>query len=120
MRDVIEQAIPAELNELLVHVSSRKIANGRAEVVCNGYQPERKIQTGIGPYSVRIPKVLAKSGKTLTLRAALVSPNVPKIRSLEAALPWLYLKEVSSGEMSTSREVLVGREAQGVSEGTPS
>ena len=30
MRDLIEQAVEAELQELLVHVSSRKLANGSA------------------------------------------------------------------------------------------
>lgn len=34
---------------------------------------------------------------------------------LEAALPWLYLKGVSSGEMSEALEVLVGPDANGLS-----
>ena len=34
---------------------------------------------------------------------------------LEAALPWLYLKGISSGEMGTALEVLLGPQAKGLS-----
>ena len=72
---------------------------GYAAVVCNGYQPEHELQTGIGPVTVRIPKVRSRSGEPVTFHSALAPPYVRKTRSLEAALPWLYLKGVSSGEM---------------------
>ena len=38
-----------------------------------------------------------------------------KTRSLEAALPWLYLKGISTGEMQAALEALVGPEAKGLS-----
>ncbi|MDP6417616.1 MAG: IS256 family transposase, partial [Gammaproteobacteria bacterium] len=41
-------------------------------------------------------------------------------RSLEAALPWLYLKGVSSGEMGEALKVLIGVEAKGLSSSTVS
>jgi transposase-like protein len=88
--------------------------------VRNGHLPERDIQTGLGPVTVRIPKVRAKTGKPITFRSALVPPYVRKTQSLEAALPWLYLKGVSTGEMSAALEVLVGPEAKGLSASTVS
>jgi transposase-like protein len=42
------------------------------------------------------------------------------MRYLEAALPWLYLKGVSTGEMGEALEVLVGHDAQGPSASTVS
>ena len=72
----------------------------------NGYLPERELQTGVGPVTVRVPKVRAKTGEAVTFRSALVPPYVRKTRSLEAALPWLYLKGVSTGEMSEALQVL--------------
>jgi hypothetical protein len=39
---------------------------------------------------------------------------VRKTRTLEAALPWLYLKGISSGEMGAALEVLVGPDAKGL------
>jgi transposase-like protein len=89
-------------------------------VVRNGYLPERELQTGLGPVTVKIPKVRARTGVPVTFRSALVPPYVRKTRSLEAALPWLYLKGVSSGEMDEALKVLVGPEATGLSASTVS
>ena len=61
------------------------------------YLPERELQTDVGPVTIRIPKVCAKTGDPVTFRSALVPPYVRKTRSLEAALTWLYLNGVSNG-----------------------
>ena len=119
-RQLLQQAIEAEVQELLTAHSDRVLEDGKAGVVRNGHLPEREIQTGIGPLTVRIPKVRAKTGKPVTFRSALVPPYVRKTQSLEAALPWLYLKGVSTGEMSAALEVLVGPEAKGLSASTVS
>ena len=56
----------------------------------------------------------------MTFRSALVPPYIRKTKSLEAAVPWLYLKGVSSGEMGEALKVLVGPQAQGLSASTVS
>jgi transposase-like protein len=117
-QDLIQRAVEAELSEYLQGFQGRRLEDGRAAVVRNGYQPERAIQTGIGPVNVKVPKIRAKDGKPVTFRSALVPPYVRKTRSLEAALPWLYLKGVSTGEMENALEVLVGPEAKGLSAST--
>jgi transposase-like protein len=119
-RQLLQQAIEAEVLELLATHSDRLLEDGRAGVVRNGHLPEREIQTGIGPVTVQVPKVRAKTGKPITFRSALVPPYVRKTQSLEAALPWLYLKGVSTGEMGAALEVLVGPEARGLSASTVS
>nr|ACZ28606.1 transposase mutator family [uncultured organism] len=105
---LIQQAVELELQELLARHADCRTDEGKMGVVRNGYLPERELQTGIGPVTVKIPKVRSKTGEPVTFHSALVPPYVRKTKSLEAALPWLYLKGVSSGEM-----VLVGPEAQG-------
>ena len=117
---LIYQAVEAEVQELLATHSPRLLEDGRASVVRNGHLPERAIQTGIGPVTVKIPKVRSKTGEPVTFRSALVPPYVRKTRSLEAALPWLYLKGVSTGEMGAALEALVGPEAKGLSASTVS
>ncbi|SOB77197.1 Transposase (or an inactivated derivative) [Marinobacter sp. LV10R510-11A] len=117
-RTLIHNAVEAELKEVLESHRDRRLEDGRAGVVRNGYQPERQLQTGIGPVTVRIPKVRAKTGEPVTFRSALVPPYVRKTKSLEAALPWLYLKGISTGEMSEALEVLVGPQARGLSAAT--
>lgn len=60
-RQLIEQAVETELQELLAAHVGRLLADGMAGVVRNGYLPEREIQTGLGPITVRIPKVRVKT-----------------------------------------------------------
>ena len=117
-QQLIHQAVEADLLELLAEHSERRTEAGKAGVVRNGYLPERELQTGLGPVTVKIPKVRAKTGEPVTFRSALVPPYVRKTKSLEAALPWLYLKGVSSGEMGEALKVLVGADAQGLSAST--
>ncbi len=117
-RTLIERAVEAELVELMARFEGRCLEDGRAAVVRNGYQPERAIQTGIGAVTVKIPKVRAKCGEAVTFRSAVVPPYVRKTRSLEGALPWLYLKGVSSGEMESALCALLGPEAKGLSAST--
>ena len=117
---LIHQAVQAELEGLLLQHANQVTRDGKAAVVRNGYLPAREILTGIGPVTVRIPKVRTREGEPVTFRSALVPPYVRKSRSLEAALPWLYLKGISTGEMQEALEVLVGPQAQGLSASTNS
>jgi len=114
-RQLIHRAVDAELQELLSEYSGHKTEDGRAGVVKNGYHPEREIQTGVGPVTVKIPKVRSRTGEPVTFHSALVPPYVRKTKTLEAALPWLYLKGISTGEMKDALKVLIGPKAAGLS-----
>ena len=117
---LIYQAVEAELYACLEQHTERRTPSGNAGVVRNGYLPERELQTSLGPVTVKIPKVRAKTGEPVTFQSVLVPPYVRKTKSLEAALPWLYLKGISSGEMGAALEVLVGPKAKGLSASTVS
>ncbi len=100
---LICQAVEAELLELLAEHVERRTEDGKA-VWCV-------------TVTVKILQVRAKTGEPVTFRSALVPPYVRKTKSLEAALPWLYLKGISSGEMGEALKVLVGPDATGLSAG---
>ncbi|HJN25954.1 MAG TPA: IS256 family transposase, partial [Rhodospirillales bacterium] len=119
-RRLINQAVEAELQDLLIQYSGQRTDDGHAVVVRSGYLPERELQTGLGPVTVKIPKVRSKTGEPVTFQSALVPPYVRKTKSLEAALPWLFLKGISSGEMGEALKVLIGPEAKGLSASTVS
>ncbi|MCO1337123.1 transposase, partial [Microbulbifer sp. OS29] len=104
-RELLQKAVEAELSTFMEDFQDRHLDDGRAAVVRNGYLPERDIQTGIGPVKVKVPKVRSKDGQPITFHSALVPPYVRKTRSLEAALPWLYLKGVSTGEMEEALSI---------------
>lgn len=114
-RRLIQQAIESELADLLERYADVRDEYGHRAVVRNGHLPKRDILTGIGPVPVRIPKVRSRMGESVVFRSSLVPPYVRKARRVEAALPWLYLKGISTGRMREALDVLVGREARGLS-----
>ena len=128
LMDLIKEAVhkmlvavlDEEVRDFLSECEDRRLADGRAAVVRNGYLPRREIQTGVGPVSVRIPRTRSRDGEPGTFQSALVPRYVRKTRSLEAAVPWLYLKGVSTGEMGPALEALVGPDARGLSASTVS
>jgi len=119
-KQLIQQAVEAELQVLLEQHQDCLTEDGKAAVVRNGYQPERDIQTGIGPVTVKIPKVRNRAGDPVVFHSALVPPYIRKTPTLEATIPWLYLKGVSTGEMGNALSVLVGKDAAGLSASTVS
>jgi len=114
-RRLIQQAVEAEFAELLEQHADERDERGRAAVVRNGHLPEREVLSGIGPVAVRVPKARSRGEEAVVFHSKLVPPYVRRARSLDAALPWLYLKGVSTGEMGEALEVLVGPDAKGLS-----
>lgn len=114
-RGLIEQAVEAELQGLLDQYENVTDLGGRKVVVRNGHLPERDILTGLGPVPVRVPKVRDRSGSGIKFNSALVPPYVRKAQRVEAALPWLYLRGISTGDLREALSVLLGDEAQGLS-----
>jgi len=119
-QQLIATVVESELESFMAQFTHSRAEAGHAAVVRNGHHPARPFQTGIGPVSVRIPKMRSKNGQPVTFRSALVPPYVRKTKTLEAALPWLYRKGVSSGEMGAALKVLLGPDAAGLSANTVS
>lgn len=114
-RQVIQQAIEAELAHLLEEYDNVKTLNGQRAVVRNGTLPQRQVLTAVGPVTVNVPKVRDRSGSGVKFNSAIVPPYVRRSARISAALPWLYLKGISTGDMSEALKVLVGDDAKGLS-----
>ena len=111
---LIAEAVDAELSATLAQFADYKDEAGHRYVVRNGYLPEREVLTGIGPVSVRVPKVRDRSGARIKFTSALLPPYLRRSRSVEEVLPWLYLKGISTGDMQEALEALLGPEAKGL------
>ncbi|MCP5081105.1 MAG: hypothetical protein GY948_05345 [Alphaproteobacteria bacterium] len=112
---MIQKVVELEVEEALAIYTGQRDAQGRQAVVRNGYLPEREIMTGIGPVEVQVPKLRSRTNEAAVFHSTLVPPYVRKSKSMEAALPWLYLKGISTGQMQEALAVLVGPEAEGLS-----
>jgi transposase-like protein len=114
-REILQRAIEAELQVMLEELEGVRLLDGRRAVVRNGYLPAREILTGVGPVEVRVPKVRDRSGSGVKFTSQLAPPYVRRSARVAAALPWLYLKGISSGDLGEALEVLVGEGAKGLS-----
>jgi len=117
-KQLIAQAVEAELQTFLAEFSTKKLEDGRSAVVRNGYLPDRTIQTGIGDVEVRVPKVRDRSGTGAKFNSNLLPPYLKRARNIEELLPWLYLKGVSTGGYQEALGALLGEQAKGLSANT--
>jgi putative transposase len=115
---LLAQAIEVKVTILLTQYAHRHDAEGRQAIVRNGYLPEREVQTGIGAVRVKVPRVRDRSGAGIRFHSALLPPYIRRSKSLEAFLPWLYLKGVSTGDFSEALQALLGPDAPGLSPAT--
>ncbi len=113
-RDLIAQAVEAELQALLEQHAQRKLPDGRQAVVRNSFLPERTIQTGIGDVEIKVPKVRDKSDSGLCFNSSLLPPYLKCSSSIEELLPWLYLRGISTGDYQEAQGALLGEQARGV------
>ena len=78
-RQLLAQAIEAEVAELLIQYADQTV-NGKRAVVRNGYLPERSIQTGLGEVPVKVPKVRDRSGGGIKFNSKLVPPYLKRTK----------------------------------------
>jgi putative transposase len=116
-RELLQQAVEAEVAEAMAQFATLKDEAGRQRVVRNGYLPERSIQTGIGAVAVRAPRVRDRAGE-LKFSSSILPPYLRRTRSLDELLPWLYLKGLSSSDFSGALTALLGPAAPGLSAAT--
>ena len=117
-RELLAQAVEAEVSVFLGSHAALVDAAGRRRVVRNGYLPERFIQTGIGPVSVRQPRVRDRGDGAIRFTSAILPRYLRRAKSLEDLLPWLYLKGISTGDFSEALAALLGARAPGLSAST--
>jgi putative transposase len=114
-KKLITGAIHAERDDLMTSFKDQKTMDGQQRVVRSGFHPEREILTGIGKVKVRVPKIRSREGEPESFQSLVVPPYIRRTATLDAAIPWLYLKGISSGQMQSALEAIVGPEARGLS-----
>lgn len=119
-RQMLAQAIEAEVAAYLDARSELRDEAGRLQVVRNGHLPQRTILTGIGAVEVKQPRVQDRrpAAERERFSSAILPPYLRKTKSMEELIPWLYLKGVSTGDFSEALAALVGPQAKGLSANT--
>lgn len=118
-RQMLLQAIEAEVAEYVESHRGEVDGNGRRLVVRNGYAQQRTLVTGVGTLPVRAPRVEDKrvdeQGRKFRFHSQILPPYLRRTKSVEELIPWLYLKGISTGDFSEALEALLGPDAPGLS-----
>ena len=118
-RRLLAQAIEAEVEAFLAGSADLKLPDGRNRLVRHGYGPERTIQTGIGPVEVRRIKLRDRGagadGERIRFTSAILPRWARRTKSLDALLPILYLRGISTGDFQEVLSALLGQDAPNLS-----
>lgn len=108
-REMLQQAIENEIDEyILLH--QEKDDNCHRIVKRNGYLPSRKILSGIGAIEIRKPRI-----RGATFSSSILPRYLRRVPSIDALIPSLYLKGISTGNMEEALKAILGENAIGLS-----
>lgn len=120
-RRMLAAALRAEADAFVSQFSEEQLPDGRSRIVRHGQGPQRTIQTGIGALDVRRPKVRDRAAVPEAERIRFTSAILPRwarrSKSLDALLPVLYLRGISTGDFQEALGALLGSNAPNLSPG---
>lgn len=118
-RQLLAQAVEMEAEMFLSAMKAFNLPDGRDRLVRHGYGPERTIQTGIGPVEISRVKVRDRGatgdGDRIRFSSAILPRWARRTKSLDALLPVLYLRGISTGDFQETLAALVGKDAPNLS-----
>ena len=113
-RRMLQAAIDIEVVEYIERFTAEKDLQGRRLVVRNGFLPERDIVTGVGPLKLKQPRIRDKrDGEHFT--SNILPRYMRRVPSIDALIPVLYLKGISTGDFSHVLSNILGEGASGLS-----
>lgn len=118
-RRMLAEALRVEVDAFVAGLADKILPDGRQRVVRHGHAPRRTIQTGIGPIEVTRPKVRDRAevpiGEKIRFTSAILPRWARRSRSLDALLPILYLRGISTGDFQEALAALLGKDAPNLS-----
>ena len=112
-RKLLQAAIENEVIDYIQFHKDRRNENGQRLVVRNGHLPEREIVSGIGPIKVRQPRVRHRDGGRFS--SAILPRFMRRTPSIDALIPALYLKGISTGDFTEALAAILGEKTSGLS-----
>lgn len=118
---ILAQAVEIEAALFMEAHAHLTTQDGRQRLVRHGHLPERQIQTGIGPVTVKKPRMRDRCGSgkaAIKYTSAILPPYIRRSKSLEELIPALYLRGISTGDFQEVLSTLLGTEAPNLSHET--
>ncbi len=115
-RKMLQAALEFEVETYIESFKDEKDVGGRREVVRNGSHKPRELLTGVGKIPIRQPRVLDRRfGQQFT--SAILPKYMRRAPSIDALIPALYLKGVSTSSFPEALSAILGENAPGLSPG---
>jgi transposase-like protein len=119
-RRMLAAALKAEADAFVASFANEQLEDGRQRIVRHGFGPERQIQTGIGALDVQRPKVrdrmaTADPAEKIRFTSNILPKWARRSVSLDALIPVLYLKGISTGDFQEALSAIMGPDAPNLS-----
>jgi transposase-like protein len=117
-RRALQKAIEDEVADYIEAHKHHVDESNHRLVVRNGHHQPRTIKSGVGPIEVHQPRVddrrVDENGVRFRFTSRILPRYLRKTKAIEDLVPWLYLKGISTGEMSDAL-VHLGFDGSGLS-----
>ena len=108
------EALQQEVAEYVGNTSEERDESGKALVVRNGKARPRKVTLGAGVVEVEAPRINDRRAEH-RFSSKILPPYLRKSPNIEALLPILYLKGLSTGDFTTALTSILGEGVKGLS-----
>jgi transposase-like protein len=113
-RKMLQEAIENEVHEYIQQASQMKNEEEKQPVIRNGHLPSRNIVTGMGPIPVCQPRVRdRREGHSFS--SAILPKYKRRTKSIDALIPELYLRGISTNHFPDTLAAVLGENATGLS-----
>ncbi|MEJ2082901.1 MAG: IS256 family transposase [Acidobacteriota bacterium] len=124
-RALLQSALESEIEYHLNRHRDLRTQEQRQMVVRNGHAPQRRIQTGIGPVSIRRPRIderqaVKQDPKHRRFTSGVLPRFLRRTPTIEGVVATLYLKGISTNDFEEALKAIYGEEAGSLSASTVS
>lgn len=106
-RELIAAALEAEVRSVITQLRGEG-----ADVVRNGYLPERNVTTAVGDVAVQVPRIRSRDGEPVSFASSMIPKYLRRSTSVSAWAAFAYLKGISEGDVASVLEVVLGEGAK--------
>ena len=113
-RRMLQAALEMEVEAYLDPCKEERDEKGHRQVVRNGHHRERALVSGVGKIPIRQPRV-ADRREGCRFTSAILPRYMRRTPSIDALIPALYLKGVSTSQFPEALKAILGEGISGLS-----
>jgi transposase-like protein len=111
---MLQAALELEVDTYIEACKEARDEQGHRQVVRNGHQRPRELATGVGPIPVRQPRVNDRRADH-QFTSAILPRYMRRAPSIDALIPALYLKGISTSHFPEALQAILGEGVTGLS-----